>query len=90
VTTSTSDNLAQHLVERSPTGVICEPSVEGVATAVQRLLADPPRPSVEEYEDCSWLSDYDWNFMADRVAEVYIRRLRRTRTARGEAPWNCR
>jgi len=72
VTTSAPDNLAQHLVARSQHGVICEPSAESVATAVQQLLTEPSRLSPEEHGGDPWLADYDWNLMAERVAEVYM------------------
>jgi histidinol-phosphate phosphatase family protein len=73
VTTSAPDNLAQHLVARSARGVICEPSADGIATAVQQLLTEPGRLSPEEFDGDPWLEDYDWDLMAERVAEVYLR-----------------
>jgi glycosyltransferase involved in cell wall biosynthesis len=73
VTTSAPDNLAQHLVARSTRGVVCEPSADGIAAAVQPLLAEPGRRSQEEPSSDPWLADYDWDLMAERVADVYMR-----------------
>jgi D-glycero-D-manno-heptose 1,7-bisphosphate phosphatase len=44
-----------------------------MATAVQRLLTEPGRLSLEETGGDPWLADYDWDLMAERVAEVYLR-----------------
>jgi glycosyltransferase involved in cell wall biosynthesis len=71
VTTSASDNLAQHLVAKSPRGVVCEPSAEGIATAVRQILAKPSRPSPRHDDGDEWLINYDWNLMAELVAGVY-------------------
>lgn len=70
VTTSAPDNLAQHLVARSALGTVCGPSVESVATALKRLLAGGSRPVVTSGDD-DWLSEYDWDTTADRVATAY-------------------
>jgi glycosyltransferase involved in cell wall biosynthesis len=70
VTTSAPDNLAQHLVARSAFGTVCEPSAESVATALKRLVAGGSQPAVTGSDD-NWLSDYDWDTTADRVATAY-------------------
>ena len=72
VTTSAPDNLAQHLAVRSPRGVVCKPNAEGIAVAVHRIIAEPSWVSPEEYDGDPWLADYDWDLMADRVADVYM------------------
>jgi glycosyltransferase involved in cell wall biosynthesis len=74
VTTSAPDNLAQYLVARSAVGIVCAPSVEAIADAVQVLLTDPDgtqdelRDQVPTQE--AWLTEYGWDFAADQVARV--------------------
>jgi glycosyltransferase involved in cell wall biosynthesis len=87
VTTSAPDNLAQHLAARSARGVICEPDAESVATAVERVLGESSRPAAAEYAGDPWLAEFDWDTMAERVREVYMRQ-RKARTLQGEAIWN--
>ena len=71
VTTSAPDNLAQHLVARSGAGVVCDPSVEAIATAVRRVLEAPGgRSSHEAFSREAWLAEHSWDTAADRVAEV--------------------
>jgi glycosyltransferase involved in cell wall biosynthesis len=82
VTTSAPDNLAQHLVARSPRGVVCQPSADSIATTVHRLLTEPGRPSPEESDSDPWLADYDWDLMAERVADVYLRQHMKGRDLR--------
>jgi len=68
VTTSAPDNLAQHLVARSARGIICDASAADLAGAVRRLLADPgPLPGSPTGNEDSWLADYSWDAMTDRV-----------------------
>jgi glycosyltransferase involved in cell wall biosynthesis len=71
VTTSAPDNLARYLVQRSESGVVCDPTAEAVAAAVRRLLADGidrpvDRPRAQE----GWLTEHGWDAAADRVAQV--------------------
>jgi glycosyltransferase involved in cell wall biosynthesis len=72
VTTSAPDNLARHLVARSPAGVVCDPSAEAIAEAIRGVLeaqgSDWPadRPAVQE----AWLAEHGWDFAADQVAQV--------------------
>lgn len=87
ITTSAPDNLAQDLVAQSPRGVICEPSSEDIAAAVQQLLAGPGPDSSGNHDRDPWLTDYDWNLMADRVAEIYMRE-RKAGVPQEEAIWN--
>jgi glycosyltransferase involved in cell wall biosynthesis len=87
VTTSAPDNLAQHLVARSSRGVICEPSAGGIAASVQRLLAEPDRRPSGGNEGDLWLSDYDWDVMADRVREIYVKGRKPERSG-GKTIWN--
>ena len=68
VTTSAPDNLAQHLVARSPRGTICDSTASAIADAVKLLLADRGSPIGEDsIDDDSWLADYGWDAMTDRV-----------------------
>jgi glycosyltransferase involved in cell wall biosynthesis len=71
VTTSAPDNLAQHLVMRSATGVICAPTAADFANALQTLLTtrDDQRTKVAVGQD-AWLADHGWDAAAGRVAEV--------------------
>jgi glycosyltransferase involved in cell wall biosynthesis len=87
ITTSAPDNLAQDVVMRSPRGVICEPSAEGIAAAVQQLLAEPGRASSGNRDRDPWLTDYDWDLMADRVAEIYTQG-QKAGNPQEEAIWN--
>jgi glycosyltransferase involved in cell wall biosynthesis len=69
VTTSEPDNLARHLVALSQCGIICEPSAQALAEATKSLLADPgTRAGGEACADDSWLADYNWDAMTERVA----------------------
>jgi glycosyltransferase involved in cell wall biosynthesis len=69
VTTSSPDNLAQHLVERSARGVVCDPSASAIGGAVSRLLTDPADESGDED---AWLADYSWDAMTDQVAGAFL------------------
>jgi glycosyltransferase involved in cell wall biosynthesis len=71
VTTSAPDNLAQHLVARSPRGTICDPSAEAIAAAVKPLLAGvlPVSETIGSRNDV-WLADYGWDVMTERVANA--------------------
>jgi glycosyltransferase involved in cell wall biosynthesis len=67
ITTSAPDNLAQHLVERSSRGVVCEPSVLALAAAARKVLAEADAgPGTPD----SWLAEYGWDAVANTVAEV--------------------
>jgi glycosyltransferase involved in cell wall biosynthesis len=71
VTTSAPDNLAQHLVARSPRGTICDSTAAAIAVAVKRLLENGLSLAGEgPGDDDIWLADYDWGTMADRVLEA--------------------
>jgi glycosyltransferase involved in cell wall biosynthesis len=67
VTTSAPDNLAQHLVARSPHGTICDPTASAIAVAVRKLLESGGRASEGSGEDDLWLADYGWDAMTERV-----------------------
>ena len=70
VTTSAPDNLARHLVARSASGVVCDPSVPAIAAAVRQALTaeaeSPDRPAEQE----AWLAEHGWDAAADQVAQV--------------------
>lgn len=68
VTTSAADNLAQHLVLESGLGYVCPPSAQALAVAVRRV--SPAEPPAGHSETASWLGAYDWEAIANRVAEV--------------------
>jgi glycosyltransferase involved in cell wall biosynthesis len=79
VTTSAPDNLAQHLVVRSSRGVVCEPSANGIAAAVNSLLSELHSTPSKKPDYDPWLADYDWSIMAERVADVYTQQRMRGR-----------
>ena len=71
VTTLAPDNLAQHLVERSAAGVVCDPSAGAIAAAVKRVLADSGAQSGDGPErDQAWLAEHSWDAVTDQVARV--------------------
>ena len=71
VTTSAPDNLAQHVVARSATGVICNPSASAIAVTVRLLLEDSGDRSAHASEkDEAWLAEHSWDAVADQVAQV--------------------
>jgi glycosyltransferase involved in cell wall biosynthesis len=69
VTTSAPGNQARHLVARAARGVVCEPDAEALAAALERVLASAggPRQPPE-----TWVRDYDWEAVAERVAEAVL------------------
>jgi glycosyltransferase involved in cell wall biosynthesis len=69
VTTSAADNLSQHLVARSPRGVVCAPSARAIADAVSQLLSENEWPSGDLELD-SWLSEYTWDAMVERIEQA--------------------
>jgi len=70
VTTSAPDNLARHLVDRSATGLVCEPSVAAIAAAVRQQLAAAADPADRPAEQEAWLAEHGWDAAADQVAQV--------------------
>jgi len=72
ITTSEPDNLAQHLVAKSPHGVVCEPTADSIAANVDRLLAELNCPASKGDGSDAWLADYDWDLMAEQVANIYL------------------
>lgn len=64
ITTSAPDNLAQHLVARSPSGIVCDSAPSAIAQAVKSLLED--RSPVAS-DDGAWLAEYNWDAMTDQV-----------------------
>ena len=73
LTTSAPDNLAQHLVARYSRGTVCAPTLDTVAAAVQELLAESDLHPDQEYATDSWIEDYDWETITERVADVWQR-----------------
>lgn len=68
VTTSSPDNLAQHLVARSAHGTVCDPTASAIAAAVKPYLVGPgPSAGGHAGDDDLWLAEYNWEAMADRV-----------------------
>jgi glycosyltransferase involved in cell wall biosynthesis len=72
LTTSAPDNFAQHLVAKYSRGRICEPTLEAVTAAIRDLLTNASLCANEEHSTDTWVADYDWSAMADRVAKVYF------------------
>ena len=66
ITTSAPDNLAQYLVARSPSGVVCDSTASAIAKAVKSLLDRGPVVG----DDDIWLAEYNWDAMADRVIKA--------------------
>ena len=66
ITTSAPDNLAQYLVARSPSGVVCDSTASAIAEAVKSLLDRGPVVG----DDDIWLAEYNWDAMADRVIKA--------------------
>ena len=75
LTTSAPDNLAQHLVARYSRGRICEPTQQAVTAAIHDLVIDADPRTGEECNADSWVAEYDWSAMADRIREAYIREV---------------
>jgi len=75
LTTSAPDNLAQHLVARYSRGAICEPTPEAVTAAIHDLVIDDDPRIREECDADSWVAEYDWSAMADRIRKAYIREV---------------
>jgi glycosyltransferase involved in cell wall biosynthesis len=67
VTTSSPDNLSQHLVARSGRGHVCEASAVALADTIERILT---RKHVQAPESDDWLADYSWDAVAARVASA--------------------
>ena len=63
VTTSSPDNLAQHLVTRSQRGLVCAHSPEALALALGTSLSAQDELGGED----PWLGDYDWNVIAKQI-----------------------
>ena len=70
VTTSAPDNLARHLVDRSASGVVCDPSVPAIAAAVRQALAAAAGSADRPAEQEPWLAEHGWDAAADQVAQV--------------------
>ena len=66
ITTSAPDNLAQYLVARSSSGVICDSTASAIAEAVKSLLDRGPVVG----DDDAWLAEYNWDAMANRVIKA--------------------
>ena len=65
VTTSSPDNLAQHLALRSCRGYVSEPSAASIAAILRPLLASAASaPGIPD----SWLAEYSWDATAEQVA----------------------
>lgn len=67
VTTSAPDNLAQFLISESGRGIVCDADAVALAASVRRVLDHPSTPTERE-----WLSDFDWDAVADRVAGAVL------------------
>lgn len=73
VTTSAPDNLAQHLVARSPRGVICDPTAAAIVEAVKRQLENSSAGTGGgNSADDLWFAEYNWDAITARVAEALL------------------
>jgi glycosyltransferase involved in cell wall biosynthesis len=72
VTTSAPDNLAQYLVARSSSGIVCAPTVDAIADALVPLLAQQDDPSAggPSADQDVWLAAHGWDAAADHMAEA--------------------
>jgi glycosyltransferase involved in cell wall biosynthesis len=68
ITTTAPHNLAQHLVERSARGVLCAPTAQSLADAIERAVSanELERPEL----DRDWLGEYDWATITERIAHT--------------------
>jgi glycosyltransferase involved in cell wall biosynthesis len=68
IATTAPDNMARHLVARADgLGTLCEPAAGALADAIERTLS-APAPATDATP--AWLSEYDWDTVAARVAQV--------------------
>ena len=71
VTTSAPDNLAQHLVARASSGIVCDPSIEAITEALRSLLGEHgDRRSQDNADGDSWLAEHSWDSAAEEIAQV--------------------
>lgn len=70
VTTTAPDNLAQHLIEQVPNGLVCAPDAgslaDAIVTALDKLSLEPAQFAEVE----RWLARYSWQVIAESVAAV--------------------
>lgn len=71
VTTSEPDNLAQHLVSGTSSGVICAPSAPAMAAAIASLLTEHG-PASAGVPSEGPLSEYSWDTMTERVSQALM------------------
>ena len=69
ITTSAPDNMARHLATRSPRGVVCEPTSDALADAIEGVLS---RTGSVLGGDDDWIGEFRWETVADRVAEEVL------------------
>jgi len=72
LTTSAPDNLAQHLVARYSRGIVCQPALDDIATTVQEMLTEDDKTLGRDGGRDSWVAEYDWSALTDRVTSVYF------------------
>jgi glycosyltransferase involved in cell wall biosynthesis len=75
LTTSAPDNLAQHLVARYSRGRVCEPTAEAISAAIHDLVTETDLRAQEECDTDSWVAEYAWSAMADRMQATYLRQV---------------
>lgn len=75
LTTSAPDNLAQHLVARYSRGRVCEPTAEAISAAIHDLVTETDLRTQEECDTDSWVAEYAWSAMADRMQATYLRQV---------------
>ncbi len=68
ITTTARDNLAQHLVQRSARGVLCDHDPKALAAAIEtQLSASAAQPAALDHD---WLAEYDWTAITARIARA--------------------
>jgi glycosyltransferase involved in cell wall biosynthesis len=70
ITTTSPENLARHLVQRSARGVLCDHHPQALAAAIESqvsaAVAAPPEV------DREWLAEYDWTAITARIARALV------------------
>ncbi len=68
ITTTARDNLAQHLVQRSARGVLCDHDPKSLARAIEAQLSVwAAQPAALDQD---WLGEYDWTAITARIARA--------------------
>jgi glycosyltransferase involved in cell wall biosynthesis len=64
-------SAATSLVKQGQTGLLCEPSPEGVAASLGKLLADEAMRSEMRASAMAWSEQFDWDIAARQTEQIY-------------------